>query len=104
MDECLVLLRMVARYVDRKFGNSYGRNIFLLMDNCSAHSTKETLPELEHIEVVFLPPNTASKLQPLDASIIAAMKRRYRNLQMKHAVDLLDVGILTFKRTASFLL
>lgn len=33
-----------------------------------------------------------SKLQPLDAGIIAAMRVRYRRRQMEHAVDLLDTN------------
>lgn len=81
-------------YVDRKIGKTDGRKILLLMDNCSAHGTKHTLPELDNIDIQFLPPNTTSKLQPLDAGIIAAMKKRYRKRQMEHAVDLLDVGVL----------
>lgn len=80
------------RYVDDTIGKTAGRNILLLMDNCSAHGTIETLPQFNHVEVAFLPPNTTSKLQPLDAGIIAAMKVRYRRRQMERAVDLLDVG------------
>ena len=33
------------------------------------------MPELAHVEVVFLPPNNTSKLQPLEAGVIATLKR-----------------------------
>lgn len=51
-----------------------GRNILLLLDNCPAHPSFE----LSHVKLVFLPPNTTSHLQPLDAGIIAAVKKFYR--------------------------
>ncbi|CAG8787705.1 15954_t:CDS:1, partial [Acaulospora morrowiae] len=41
-----------------------GRNVLLIMDNCPAH-VAGTL-DIANIEVKFLPPNTTSKLQPLD--------------------------------------
>lgn len=81
-------------YVHCKFVKTDGRNVLLLMDNYSAHGKKETPPELEHIGVVFLPSNMASKLQQLDAGIIDEMKRRYINLQMEHTVYLKHVKIL----------
>lgn len=41
-----------------------GRKVAILVDNASVHKLKETF---SHIKLVFLPPNTTSKLQPLDA-------------------------------------
>lgn len=65
----------------------------LLIDNCSAHGSVDSLPPVENVDVVFLPPKTTSKLQPLDAGIIAALKIRYRQLQYDHAIDRIDAGI-----------
>lgn len=48
--------------------------------------------ELDNIEVLFLPPNTTSKLQPMDAGIIAAFKRRYRRLYIQRAVEIEEAG------------
>ena len=62
------------------------------IDNCSAHGRISTLPEIDHVEVVFLPPNTISKLQPLDAGIIASLKANYRRRQLERAVDLIDIN------------
>ena len=71
-------------YFEKEIGKQEGRNVLLLMDNCSAHGSKETLPILKHVEIEFLPPNTTSKLQPLDAGIIAEMKVLYRRHQIEN--------------------
>ena len=34
--------------------------------------------QLTHVEVAFLPPNTTSHLQPLDAGIIASFKSHFK--------------------------
>jgi len=49
------------------------RKILLLVDNAPTHAINN--PELlTHIKVHFLPPNTTSHLQPLDAGIIHSFK------------------------------
>lgn len=67
-----------------------GRKVLLLIDNCSAHGTEDSIPKLSNVAVKFLPANTTSKLQPLDAGIIAAWKVRYRKMQYERALDLLQ--------------
>lgn len=67
------------------------RRILLLLDNFSGHGSAECMPALANIEVKFLPPNTTSRLQPMDAGIIASLKRRYRTLQYNRVLDALDV-------------
>ena len=64
--------------LDQYIGRTPGRKILLLLDDCSAHGKKESLPELQNVHVEFLPPNTTSKVQPLDAGIIAWVKKMYR--------------------------
>lgn len=64
------------------------RKALLFIDNCGAHCRSETLPDLDGVEVFFLPPNITSKMQPCDAGIIANVKVRYRRSQMKRAFDL----------------
>lgn len=49
--------------LDRAFGRE-GRKVALLLDTASVHNTKVTL---DNIKLIFLPANTTSKLQALDA-------------------------------------
>jgi hypothetical protein len=69
------------------------------MDNFSAHlaavSELESMPEglgLKNTEVLFLPPNTTSKLQPLDQGIIAAFKARYRRNWIRYMLEQHESG------------
>jgi len=62
-------------------------HILLFIDNCPAHP-KDVV--LQNIEVVFLPPNSTSKLQPLDQGIIKVTKQYYRRrlvLRFIHDID-----------------
>jgi hypothetical protein len=49
------------------------RKILLLADNAPTHLVDETI-QLSNVNVHFLPPNTTSHLQPLDAGIINSFK------------------------------
>ncbi|CAG8832485.1 12162_t:CDS:1, partial [Cetraspora pellucida] len=44
--------------------------------NCSSH--KLDFLNLQYVDVHFLPANTTSKIQPMDAGIIMSFKRHYR--------------------------
>nr|CCA19907.1 hypothetical protein TRIADDRAFT_5525 [Albugo laibachii Nc14] len=68
------------------------RNIVLLLDNASAHTAHGM--ELKSVIVVFLPPNTTVKLQPMGAEMIFSFKRRYRHCQLEHALDVVEQGSL----------
>ena len=73
--------------------NSHNRKVILLLENASAHGNVETLPPLTNVEILFLPPNTTAKLQPMDAGIIACLKRGYRKWQYEMAVDNLNATL-----------
>lgn len=64
-------------YLDRlnQLMRRQNRNILLLADNAPTHLIDETI-QLSNIKVHFLPPNTTSHLQPLDAGIINSFKVR----------------------------
>jgi len=67
----------------KKVNEMMGRqnqNILLLADNAPTHIINENLP-LTNINVHFLPPNTTSHLQPLDAGIINSFKVRRKRIE-----------------------
>lgn len=51
------------------------KKILMFIDNCTAHGE---IPNLKNIKIKYLPPNTTSKLQPLDQGIIQSFKMHYR--------------------------
>ena len=59
---------------DSYINKTAGRNVLLLLDNFSGHGRPENLPDLSCVQVELIPPNTTSKLQPMDASIIKCLK------------------------------
>ncbi|KAL1457150.1 hypothetical protein WDU94_001811 [Cyamophila willieti] len=63
------------------------RHILLFMDNCTVHNNA---PILSNITIHFFPPNTTSKLQPLDQGIIHNFKTFYRKEVVKIVLDALD--------------
>ena len=65
------------------------RRVLLFLGNAPCHP--ETIQQsLSFIKLVFLPKNTTSKLQPVDAGIIRNLKAKYRKRLIKHVVSLLD--------------
>ena len=76
--------------LDFFIGKTNNRKVALLTDNSSCHGNLETIPKLCHVEVVYLPANTTSLLQPLDAGIISILKRRYRKCQILKALNLIE--------------
>ncbi len=67
--------------LDRMFGRQK-RKIALVIDNCPSHPKVK----LENIKLVFLPPNTTSRTQPMDQGIIQNFKCHYRAHYVKHGL------------------
>jgi hypothetical protein len=55
------------KQLNREFSNE-GREVAMILDNCSCHHIKEIT--LSNITFFYLPPNTTSIAQPLDAGFI----------------------------------
>jgi len=70
------------------------RDSFLLLDQCSAHQ-KDLV--FSNIKLLFFPPNTTSKLQPLDAGIIHSLKVNYRKLLLRAKIDEYETFLLNRK-------
>ena len=64
----------------------------LFMDNTPCHP--ESLSErYSTIKVVFLPKNTTSRLQPLDAGIIRNFKLKYRKKLLKFVISRINDNV-----------
>ena len=76
----------------RRFDRSMkaqNRKVLLLLDNFSGHAV-DYVPT--NVELLFLPPNTTSHLQPLDGGIIRAFKAHFKKKQYRKAYQY--VGML----------
>lgn len=74
------------RNLDKKFSRNR-RKIAMIVDNCPAHPHVRSL---KSIELIFLPPNTTSKTQPMDQGVIHNFKTHYRKrviLRQMKAID-----------------
>ena len=80
---------------DEKLGRR-GRKIALFVDYCSAHPH---ISSLNFIELIFLPPNTTSEIQPCDQGIIKTFKTYYRKSMVTALLHAIGNGstILNFK-------
>ena len=74
------------RKLDLKFRQEK-RSILLFLDNCPAHPI---IDGLTNIKVAFLPPNSTSKLQPMDQGIIRSLKAHYRKKLLSKLISALD--------------
>lgn len=87
-----VIFEWLRRF-DAYIAQTPNRKAVLLIDNCSAHGDIELLPTLLRMLVIFLPKNTTSRLQPLDAGVIASIKKRYKRCSVVKAVELIESGV-----------
>lgn len=60
--------------------------VLLILDNCGPHGT-ELVDPTGQITVVFLPPNVTSVYQPMDAGVIAMVKKNYRYRLLRRMLD-----------------
>ncbi|XP_062541584.1 jerky protein homolog-like [Armigeres subalbatus] len=72
----------------RKFSLEQGfePKALLVLDNCTSHYDLDDPLQSDDglIQVIYLPPNVTSECQPMDQSVINAMKRKYkRKLMLK---------------------
>ena len=84
----IVLFEEWIREMDTKFTKEK-KKVALIIDNCPAHPT---IDNLESIELIFLPPNTSSKLQPMDQGVIRSLKAYYKALAWQRLVVGIDKG------------
>jgi hypothetical protein len=80
-------LREFDQEVAKKHRNLHA---LLLLDNCPSHKIDGLV--LSNVEIHFLPPNTTSKIQPMDAGIIMSFKRHYRHLHINWILSQVEEG------------
>ena len=68
------------------------RKIAMVLDHCTAHPN---ISGLTNIKLVFLPPNTTAKTEPMDAGVIRCLKAHYRN-------SLAKLQLLAFEEKRDF--
>jgi len=77
----LTLFQEWLQEFDLQISRKYrGQRVLLLLDNCPSHKVEGMV--LQNVDVHFLPPNTTSKIQPMDAGIIMTFKKNYRRHQI----------------------
>ncbi|GBC10563.1 hypothetical protein RclHR1_09720005 [Rhizophagus clarus] len=67
-----------------------GQRVLLLLNNCSSHKLNGLT--LRYTDVHFLPPNTTSKIQPMDAGIIMAFKKHYHHFHIHLLLRHVEAG------------
>jgi len=65
-----------------------GKHVVLLVDNASSHTESGLL--LTNTKLKFLPPNTTSHIQPMDAGIIRNFKCHYKKLLCSHFLSCIE--------------
>uniref|UniRef100_A0AAV1UMY7 DDE-1 domain-containing protein n=1 Tax=Peronospora matthiolae TaxID=2874970 RepID=A0AAV1UMY7_9STRA len=65
-----------------------GRNVLLLLNNATSHVNLE----ISNVHIHFLPPNTTSHLQPMDAGIIRNFKLKYKAQFVQWLLDMVTAG------------
>ena len=76
------ILESVLSKFNRRL-RSHGWSLVLLMDNACCHPEERLTDCFSNTRILFLPPNTTSKLQPLDLGIIQNFKVHYRTLFLR---------------------
>ena len=77
-----------GKELDQKYA-AQDRKITLIVDNCPAHPKVDGL---KAIELIFLPPNTTSKTQPMDQGVIRSLKAFYCHSIIKPYITSIDGG------------
>ena len=79
-------------YFERRMVSAQKKKVLLLVDNFSGHQVPNVDSRLRVTLLEFLPPNTTSRFQPMDAGIIASFKAQYMKLLIQHQIDCISTS------------
>ena len=82
------ILDKILTSINRKL-SSQSRTVLLLMDNAGCHP-EQFKNKYSNVKIIFLPPNTTSRLQPLDLGIIQNFKTHYRHFLLRFVLAKFD--------------
>ncbi|CAG8460132.1 9414_t:CDS:2 [Cetraspora pellucida] len=69
-------------------------HILLILDNATLHITCALI--LNNVKILMLPKNVTSKIQPIDANIIASFKLHYHYMQLQCTIDYNEAVIFPY--------
>ena len=78
-----ILFEEWVREIDRRF-TAEGKKNALVVDNCLVHPS---IDNLVSVDLIFLPPNTTSKLQPMDQGVIRSLKAYYKSFSVRKLIE-----------------
>ena len=81
-----ILFKEWVHEVDRRFTKEGQKNV-LFIDNCPAHPS---INNLVSTELIFLPPNNTSRLQPMDQGVIRSLKTYYKTMSIKRLIEAIE--------------
>ena len=82
----LILFEEWVPESDRPFTKEE-QKIVLLAHNFPAHPS---IDNLASTELIFLPPNTISNLQPIDQGVIRSLKAHYKTMSIKMLIEAIE--------------
>jgi hypothetical protein len=72
------------------------RKVLLLLDNVGSHKLNGV--QLKNTELLFLPPNSTTRIQPLDAGIISSFKAKYKQKFIRYLLQQIETNPLDQKK------
>ncbi|GBM32354.1 hypothetical protein AVEN_76062-1 [Araneus ventricosus] len=72
---------------DKKKMRNQARKVLLVLDNVACHAYGA---QLKNVKLLFLQPNTTSKVQPLDHGVIKCFEMEYRQCALRHVIARMD--------------
>ena len=89
----------VAKSHCNKIGLPDNSKILLVLDNCAAHPDENILIK-DNVQVIFLPPNCTSLIQPIDQGVLNSLKCSYKAAFIRRCLEFCNSrnGMVDFQK------